>query len=85
MQRDGDFKITLKDNSNIILVRSKFNTVIENYSRCAYFYVKLKLEAEIMPEIVATPDVSCRIFSAAGRKVFHDFIVIFLGHRKLPH
>lgn len=56
---DADFKVTLKDNHNIILSKSNFVKIIENYSRCADFYVKLELDAEKLPGIVViTPDVS---------------------------
>lgn len=60
---DVDFKVKLKDNNNINLSKANFNKIIEYYSHCACFHVKLQLETKIMSEMVITPDVSADLFS----------------------
>lgn len=55
---DTDFKVKLKDNNNISLTKANFNKIIEYYSHCACFHIKLQLDAKIMPEMVITPEVS---------------------------
>lgn len=63
VERDLDFVVKLKDNSNVVLTKANFNKIINYYSKCACFYVKLQMEAKIMPEIVITPDVSADWYS----------------------
>lgn len=54
---DSDFKVTLKENNNISLSKTNFNKIIQKYSQCACFHVKLQLDAKITPGLVVTPDV----------------------------